>query len=92
VLRRVIDSVWLLTVRRGSHLLAAVQVHFADGDARRDYLIAYQAAGFRRAGGWRAGSLAGAVGRDDLDLRKRGDAAALERLLLGLDPRQLAGG
>jgi DNA invertase Pin-like site-specific DNA recombinase len=89
VLRRVIDSVWLLTVRRGSYLLAAVQVYFADSDAKRDHLLVYQAAGFRRAGAAGGGSLAEAVGRDDLDLRKRGDAAALEKRLAALDLDEL---
>jgi DNA invertase Pin-like site-specific DNA recombinase len=92
VLRRVIDSIWLLTVRRSSFLLAVAQVHFADSDAKRDYLLVYQAAGFRRAGGWRAWSLADAVGDADFDLRVKKDANSLEAVLLGLDLSRVTGG
>jgi DNA invertase Pin-like site-specific DNA recombinase len=81
VLRRVIESIYLLHVRRGSFLFAAVQVFFRDSDARRDYLIAYQAAGFNRPGGWWAKSLADVVKPGGLDLRRRDHAAKLEKAL-----------
>jgi DNA invertase Pin-like site-specific DNA recombinase len=52
-LRRMVESVWLLVVRRSmTHRLCAVQVYFAGG-ARRECLIHSWAAGYRRAGGWR---------------------------------------
>jgi hypothetical protein len=85
VLRAAVQNMYLLTLRRGSRLLAAVQVYLADSDARRDYLIVYQSAGNRRPGGWRALSLATVAAPGDLDLRKKKDAAALERGLQTLD-------
>jgi DNA invertase Pin-like site-specific DNA recombinase len=41
ILRRVIDSMWLLTVGRGRDRVTAVQIDFAGG-ARRSYLIWYR--------------------------------------------------
>jgi DNA invertase Pin-like site-specific DNA recombinase len=82
VLRRLVDGMWLLIVRRGSWQLAAIQVHFADSDRRRDYLIAYQSAGFRRPGGWWARS---DVDAGTLDLRRPEDVSRREKTLLSLD-------
>ena len=49
-----------------------MQLYFAGGDGRRDYLIVHQASG------WEVRSLAQVVKPKSLDLRKRGDAAKLE--------------
>jgi DNA invertase Pin-like site-specific DNA recombinase len=84
VLRRVVEAVWLLTVRRGSRILCAAQVFFPGG-SRRDYLVLYQAKGRNRPGGWWARSLASAVQPNDLDLRRRHDAARLEKALLAMN-------
>jgi hypothetical protein len=95
-LRRIVDSVWLLVVRRGLCRLCAVQVWFADGKRHRDYLILSRQAqgGGRQAatrpGGWWARSLSALTKHDDLDLRDPTDAHALERLLLRQDLEQLA--
>jgi DNA invertase Pin-like site-specific DNA recombinase len=75
----------LVVVRSRCHRLAAVQVWFSEGKKHRDYLIYYQAAGHGRKGGWHARSLADVADPAALDLRKPGDAAALERVLAGLD-------
>jgi DNA invertase Pin-like site-specific DNA recombinase len=84
VLRRVIDEAWVLIVPRRSYRLCAVQVFFAGG-ARRDYLILSQAAAYHRPGGWEVLSYAKVGAPDDLDLRRREDAAKLEQLLADLD-------
>jgi DNA invertase Pin-like site-specific DNA recombinase len=84
-IRRIVESVWLLVVRRGSHWFCAVQVHFR-GDGRRDYLIHYQSAGNFRPGGWSAKSLASVADPGDLDLRRPADAAKLEAALAAIDP------
>jgi hypothetical protein len=55
LLRSIIAGVWVLTVPRRSHRLAAVQINFVGG-ARRDYFIHYRTAGFCREGGWEATS------------------------------------
>jgi hypothetical protein len=95
--RRMIDSIWLLVVPRGTYRLAAVRVVFAGGEKWRDYLIVYRG-GCRRRGAcqWPPLSLADALaaGRaapDYSDLRDRRDAAALERLLLELPLELLQG-
>ena len=43
-LRRLIDSVWLMIVPRGSTRMCAVQVWFAGGKRHRDYLIYHRPA------------------------------------------------
>lgn len=81
LLRAVIEDVRVLVVPRRSHRLAAVQIDFTGG-ARRAYLIHYQAAGYRRKGGWQAKSAAWAAGGGpDLDLRDRGQAEGLAAVL-----------
>jgi DNA invertase Pin-like site-specific DNA recombinase len=84
VLRREIESIWVLIIPRGHVRLCAVQIWFAGGERHRDYLILHQAAkanAFARTeGGWRAWSLA-EVGAGEIDLRKRADARQLEKLL-----------
>jgi DNA invertase Pin-like site-specific DNA recombinase len=88
VLRRVVEGMHVLIVRRGAWRLCAVQVFFADGAARRDYLIAYRGAGNGRQERWRAKSLASALPAE-VDLRKRADAARAEKALAGSDPEAL---
>jgi DNA invertase Pin-like site-specific DNA recombinase len=87
-LRRSVEGIWCLFVRRGHVRLAAVQVWFKGG-RHRDYLIRR-----RRPNGDRAEELEvrsivfdGKGGR--LDLRNPVDAAATERLLVGLDLSKL---
>jgi hypothetical protein len=82
VLRRVVESMHLLVVRRGAWRLAAVQAYFAEGGCRRDWLICYRGAGNGRAEQWRAKALAFAGERD---LRERGDAARVEKALAAAD-------
>ena len=81
VLRRVIESIWVLTVRRGAVCLCVVQVFFVGGGVR-GYMIHHKTAGFRRSGGWTVDSLdpefaAPAGKKGSLDLRRREDAAKL---------------
>jgi DNA invertase Pin-like site-specific DNA recombinase len=89
-LRRMVDSIWLLVVPRGTTRLAAVQVWFAGGKRHRDYLILHRAAGNRRPGGSWARSFADAAVPGTLDLRRREDARALEADLAALAPEHLA--
>jgi hypothetical protein len=95
VLRRVVDSIWLLVVPCGRDRLAAVQVRFADGEHRRDYIVFHRAAkanqSARQEGGWWARSLAEVAGPGDLDLRDRGHAEALARDLEKIDLAALEG-
>jgi DNA invertase Pin-like site-specific DNA recombinase len=89
VLRRVVESVWVLIVPKGSWRSCAVQVHFVGGKAR-NYLIVHRAAGRGRKGGWRCWSFAElGVPADGLDLRRRDHAVRLERALAAIDPADL---
>jgi hypothetical protein len=81
VLRRTVDSAWLLVVPRGKDRLAAVQVWFTGGEHCRDYLIYSKSAGCGRQGSWLACSLADAAQLGPCDLRNRADAHKLEALL-----------
>jgi DNA invertase Pin-like site-specific DNA recombinase len=81
VLRRVVEEILVLIVRRGSFQLLAAQVFF-EGGARRDYLLVYQTAANRRPGGWWRESFREAEG---LDLHKPAHVRQLERVLLGAD-------
>ncbi len=89
VLRRIVDSMWMVVVPRGHERLAAVQVWFAGGKRCRDYLIRHRPpksnGKARVEGGWSVRSLAAAAGRGKLDLRKRADAARLEKALACVD-------
>jgi DNA invertase Pin-like site-specific DNA recombinase len=85
VLRRVVSGMWILPVRRGSYLLVAVQIYFADSDARRNYLIVHQATGFNRPGGGWAESFAKAGLPEALDLRRRDHVRQLERDLAAFE-------
>jgi hypothetical protein len=88
-LRRIVESVWLLVVPRGSIRLCAVQVWFAEVGRHRNYLICHRPskanASARTEGGWSVRSLASMATPDDLDLRRREDAEALERVLAKID-------
>jgi DNA invertase Pin-like site-specific DNA recombinase len=95
-LRRIIDEVYLLAVPRGLDRLAAVQICFAGGKRRRDYVIYHRHSrrGYRERipARWRAWSLAEVVKSDDLDLRHQEDVAALEKELAALDLAGLTAG
>jgi DNA invertase Pin-like site-specific DNA recombinase len=89
-LRRIVDSIWLLVVKRGRDRLAAVQVWFKkDGNVRkvtnRDYLIFHRCpranALCRVEGEWWVRDFAITAMPGDLDLRRRADAAKLEKAL-----------
>jgi hypothetical protein len=66
-------------------------VYFAGG-RHRDYLIYHRAGRRHRKSGWWARSLVSAAHHDDLDLRRRQDALALEQELLALDLDVLVAG
>jgi DNA invertase Pin-like site-specific DNA recombinase len=87
-LRRVIEEIWILVVPRGHDRLAAVQVFFAEGGRRRDYLILHRPPKAnnwgRQDGGWWARSLA-SVAPANLDLRRSKDARSLEAALSKVD-------
>jgi DNA invertase Pin-like site-specific DNA recombinase len=88
-LRSVVESIQLLVVPRGRCRLAAVQVWFAGGEKRRDYLIFYRP-GWRdrntsREASWWARSLARTAAPADLDLRRQDHAQRLEKALQVLD-------
>jgi DNA invertase Pin-like site-specific DNA recombinase len=77
-LRRAVESIWVLIVRRGATRLAAVQVYF-HGGTHRDYLIVHRTAGNQRKEQWETRSFASEAG--GFDLRNRKDALELECLL-----------
>ena len=84
VLRRVIDSVWVLTVPRGVVRRCAVQIHFTGGGVR-NYMVHHRTAAYRRSERWSAESPEELI-PVKLDLRRRDHAkrlaAALERMPL----------
>jgi DNA invertase Pin-like site-specific DNA recombinase len=88
-LRRVLESISVLTVRRGSFLICCAQVFFTGG-ACRDYFILYQSPGFHRPGGLIGDPISDRVDTSDLDLRQPGHVARLEKALMGLDLSDLA--
>jgi hypothetical protein len=79
VLRRVVEGMHVLVVRRGAWRLCAVQAYFTEGGARRDWLILYRAAGNGRQQHWEARSTAFAGPGGPLDLRQRDHARLLEK-------------
>jgi DNA invertase Pin-like site-specific DNA recombinase len=89
VLRREVDSIWLLIVPRGHDRLCAVQVWFAGGERHRDYLILHRPprsnGKARKEGGWWCRSLAEVAKPGDLDLRKPDHARKLEAALANMD-------
>jgi hypothetical protein len=83
--RRIVDSIYVLTMTKGRDRLAAVQVWFAEKGKHRDYLILSRPAlggsvGTRPASWW-ARSLATVAKADALDLRKPDHARRLEKVL-----------
>jgi hypothetical protein len=90
-LRRLVESIWVLVVKRGRDRLAAVQVWFfkEGGKARRDYLIYHRCprgnALHRTPGHWWSRSFADTALPGDLDLRRQTDAARLAKALLAVD-------
>jgi DNA invertase Pin-like site-specific DNA recombinase len=88
-LRRIIESAWVLIVPRGRDRLCAVQVWFAKGSKRRDYLIMHRPhhanAATRKEVRWWARSLASVIKPSDLDLRRREDARLLAKALSAAD-------
>jgi hypothetical protein len=88
-----VEGVWCVFVNRGSTRLAAVQVFF-HGGACRDYLILHRGvtggAVKVRPSQWWARSLASVAKPRELDLRRREDAASLEKVLLAVDVDKLA--
>ena len=91
-LRRIVESITLLIVPRGSTRLAAVQIRFIGGE-RRDYLIVHQAGkgnkDSRVPARWDARSAnwpAKGKGRGhELDLRDKKDVADLQALMEKID-------
>jgi DNA invertase Pin-like site-specific DNA recombinase len=92
-LRKMIESIWILVVPRGSDRLCAAQIWFAGGKAHRDYLVLHRAAranaSKRVEGGWWARSLADTAKLGALDLRRRDHARRLEAALLAMDVERL---
>jgi DNA invertase Pin-like site-specific DNA recombinase len=90
-LRRIVEGVLLLIIRRGRDRLAAVQVWFAGGERHRDYLVFYRPQRANAGGQWWVRSLASVAAPGDLDLRKKSDARQLERALGAIDLKALEG-
>jgi DNA invertase Pin-like site-specific DNA recombinase len=88
-LRRIIESIWVLIVPRGRDRLCAVQVWFAEGNKRRDFIILHRPshanATARKQGRWWARSLATVFNPGDLDLRHRDDVRQIETALSSAD-------
>jgi DNA invertase Pin-like site-specific DNA recombinase len=84
VLRRVIESGWVLIVPRGMTRLCCVQFFFSGG-GRRDYLIVHRPAragfGERKKASWSARSFTSPAGDGALDLRDPDHAQRLEKVL-----------
>lgn len=88
-LRRIVDSIWILVVRRGVDRVCAVQIWFNGCRRHRDYLIWHTPA---RGGSvpaapskWSVRSLATTTRPGALDLRKREDVERLEAALLEVE-------
>jgi DNA invertase Pin-like site-specific DNA recombinase len=92
-LMRIVDAIWLVIVARGRDRLCAVQIWFAGGKRRRDYLILHRPPRSNgkatKEGGWWVRSLASVAKPGDLDLRKPAQAAKLEGALSRVDPADL---
>jgi hypothetical protein len=89
-LRAIVENIWILIVSNGRTRWCAIQIWFDGGQKRRDYLVMHRPARGnqygRQEGTWWARSLTS----DDpdvanLDLRRRRDALALEKVLLTSD-------
>jgi hypothetical protein len=88
VLRRVVETMSVLIVPRGSWKLCAVQVHFVGG-AVRHYLVLHQTAANGREGGWRVHTFAEADVGTRLNLRNPSHVHRLEKVLAELNPSDL---
>jgi DNA invertase Pin-like site-specific DNA recombinase len=85
-LRRIVENIWLLVVRRGLARICAVQIWFAGGKQYRNYLIysrpAHGGGGAKRTeASWEVRSFADVAKSGAFDLRKPKDAALLEKRL-----------
>jgi DNA invertase Pin-like site-specific DNA recombinase len=89
VLQRTVSEAWAFVVRRGCVQLMAVQFYFAEGGARRDYLVVYRPAGNKRAACWRAYSLKKVVKTGEPNLRTPEGVAALEAELQAVNLNEL---
>jgi DNA invertase Pin-like site-specific DNA recombinase len=90
VLRREIESIWVLVVPRGRDRLCAAQIWFAGGEHHRDYLIYHQAAKANKyariKGCWWARSLSPELTAGlALDLRRKNHAERLEKVLMKME-------
>jgi DNA invertase Pin-like site-specific DNA recombinase len=90
LLRTVIDQIPMLIVRRRSHRLAVVQIHF-QGGGRRNYLLWYRSV-FGHERSWLACSLRSDFATDGLDLRRKVDVKDLTKTLGEIDVDQLIEG
>jgi hypothetical protein len=90
VLRRVIESIWVLVVAKGRDRVAAVQIFFQDGVRHRSYLILHKPAKMNRSGGtpaaWWVKDFAAAVRPGSCDFRNPADVNDLEQALAGITP------
>jgi hypothetical protein len=84
-IRQLLSDVRVLVVPRGRDRWCAVQLWFRGGNRRRDYIILHKPGKrfgeTRTEGQWWCRSLATVIQEDDLDLRRRADAAKLEKWL-----------
>jgi DNA invertase Pin-like site-specific DNA recombinase len=92
-LRRVVQGIWVVFASRGALRIAGVQVFFAGGEHRRDYLILHQhgttgAVGRRPARVW-AGSYVRPAGHPTRDLRDPAHAALQADWYAGCEPETL---
>jgi DNA invertase Pin-like site-specific DNA recombinase len=82
---RLVESVYVVAVRRGRRtLLVAAQVWFRGGGRRRDYLLR-----IGPPGDWHAWSLSEVIASGDLDLRRPDHAQALAGRLEAIDLTRL---
>jgi DNA invertase Pin-like site-specific DNA recombinase len=88
-IRQLVSGVWVLVTARGWTRLAAVQVWFAGGQRRREYLILHRGGkssdATRQNNRWEVQSLADAAQPGELDLRDPGHAARLETVLASME-------
>jgi hypothetical protein len=90
VLRRVVETMSVLIVPRGSWKLCAVQFHFTGG-ATRGYLIGHQSAANGRPGRRWCRSIADAAAdAGGPDLRKKSHAAKLAKALESISAEELS--
>jgi DNA invertase Pin-like site-specific DNA recombinase len=88
-IRQLVEGMWMVVVPRGRDRVCVLQVWFARGGRRRDYVIMYKpgksSGPARTEGQWWAQSLSALVQADALDLRRREDAAELAAEIQGID-------